>query len=88
MNRKQQIEARLAEIRGILTGDKECDVAALEKEVRDLQAEKTEIETREKRETIAKELQDGKVEGRSVEKPADEIEKPDLSEKRGKDFLL
>lgn len=87
MNRKQQIEARLLEIRGILAGDGHCDVAALEAEVRTLQAEKTELEGKEKRQKIADELNAENIESRQVEKPGEktpEATKVDESEKRGK----
>lgn len=84
MNRKNEIEKRLAEIKAMLTGDAACDVAALETEIRALQAEKTEIESREKRNSMAKELQAGIVEGRQIEKPVDTLPAPNEAEKRGK----
>jgi HK97 family phage major capsid protein len=83
MKRKQEIEARMTEIRGILAGKEECDIDALEAEVRDLQAEKAELEKREKRAAMAAELQTG-AEGRGIEKPAEKPEDLTEAEKRGK----
>lgn len=84
MNRRQEIETRLAAIKGILAGTDACDVNALETEVRDLKAELTDIETREKRQQLAAGLLAGETEGRQIEKPKDTPEGPSESEKRGK----
>lgn len=53
MNRLQQIEQRLEEIRQLLNGDSQVDMKALEKEIEDLKAEKSDIE---KRQQYAREL--------------------------------
>lgn len=47
MNRLEQIMARLTEIRSLLAGNGEVDIAALQSEVDDLNAEKTSIEARQ-----------------------------------------
>lgn len=54
MNRIQQIEARKLEIRKLLEGNDQVDLEALEKELRDLDAEKQQIE---KRQSLAKGIQ-------------------------------
>lgn len=72
MNRKQEIEKRLAEIRGILTGDAQCEVAALETEVRTLQAEKADLEAREQRQAIAAGIQAGTIPAIPVPSPGGE----------------
>ena len=71
MNRKQEIEKRLAEIRQILSSDKECDIDALEKEIKSLTEERAEIETKEKRQSMAAGIQSGDLESRKIEKPDD-----------------
>ncbi len=78
MNRKKEIEVRLAEIKGVLAGDGQCDVTALETEIRNLKAELAEIEQREKRQQIANGLQTGAITGTEVPKPGEqrEIEDP------------
>lgn len=83
MNRKQQIEQRLAEIKGILAGEGQCDVNALETEVRSLKAELVEIDAKEKRRQIAEDIQTGEVETRQIEKPTAEKTGPSEAEKRG-----
>lgn len=65
---KPEIETRLSEIGVILAGEAECDIAALETEVRTLQTEKGEIELREKRQGIAASLMAGAKEERTIEK--------------------
>ena len=65
---KPEIETRLSEIQVILAGEAECDIAALETEVRTLQTEKGEIEVREKRQGIAASLMAGAKEERTIEK--------------------
>lgn len=82
-----EIEQRKAEIRSLLEGDAEVDLEALEKELRDLDAEKTKIE---KRKAVASGIQAGTLEARTTSKlpapgePANpkESEKEDR-EKRG-----
>jgi HK97 family phage major capsid protein len=69
MSRQQQIEARLAEIRGLLTGEAEVDVNALEAEVRALQTEKTELEEKAKRAAIAAGIQTGAIQAQSIQVP-------------------
>jgi len=68
--RKNEIRKRLTEIRGILTGAEQCDVTALETEVRALQSELSDIE---RRESIARDLSTGVVAGDPVAKPAETI---------------
>ena len=82
---EKEIRARLLEIKGTLAGESACDIDALEAEVRNLQAQLTEIETRNRRTAIAAGLQDGTVEGRHIEKPKTATDKLE-SEKRGKDL--
>lgn len=84
-NRVGQIETRLAEIRETLTKG-EGNIDELEKEINDLQEERKGIEERERRQRIADGLNIGEIEGRSVEKPKEELEQPDEMEKRGKDL--
>jgi HK97 family phage major capsid protein len=73
-NRKQEIETRLGEIKGILAGTAECDVAALEAEIRTLKDEQKDIEQRERRQQIADSLQLGQVAGSIVPKPGEQRE--------------
>lgn len=70
--RKTEIETRMAEIKDLLSSNKEVDITALETEVRDLKSELAEIELREKRNKIASEIEAGKVETRKIEKPKEE----------------
>lgn len=67
-----EIEARKKEIRGLLEGTGEVDLAALEKELRELDAEKEQIEKREK---MAKDIAIGNIEVREIEKPKEKEEK-------------
>ncbi|NOK23905.1 phage major capsid protein, partial [Corallococcus carmarthensis] len=60
---------RLAEIRSLLESDQEVDVAALEAEVRSLEAEKAQIERRQQ---IASGIQSGVIAGNPIPKPAGE----------------
>lgn len=64
---KEQIVARLLEIRGILEGDQKCDVKALDTEARDLQDKLSAIEEREERQRIAGELNSGKIPIKKIE---------------------
>jgi HK97 family phage major capsid protein len=48
MNRLQEIQARMTEIRSLLEGDQQVDLAALDQELRSLQEERTQIETRQR----------------------------------------
>jgi HK97 family phage major capsid protein len=77
MNRKKEIEKRLAEIKGVLEGQEKCDVAALEAEIRDLKAELAEIEQREKRQQIAAGLNAETITGTEVPKPGEQREVED-----------
>ncbi|MDD5589469.1 MAG: phage major capsid protein [Candidatus Nanoarchaeia archaeon] len=61
-----EIEARKKEIRQLLEGNTEIDLNALEKELRDLENEKLQIE---KREMILASMGTGETEGRTIEKP-------------------
>ncbi|MFZ5352747.1 MAG: phage major capsid protein [Bacillota bacterium] len=83
MNRLQEINARLLEIRGILAGEGQCDVVALEAEVRALQSEKTELEAKEKRKAIAAGINEGTIEGRKIEDLAAQTTKNAEAEQRG-----
>lgn len=87
MKRLQEIAKRKMEIRALLEGGGEVDLDALEKELRDLDAETSAIE---KRQAMAAAINAGKVETRKVESPEEketEERKPseqELREKRGK----
>ncbi|PYI54500.1 phage major capsid protein [Paenibacillus flagellatus] len=63
MNRLKEIEARMKEIRALLEGSEPIDLDALEKEVRDLGAEKEQIE---KRKEIVDGINNGNVETRAI----------------------
>lgn len=81
MSRLQEIQTRMAEIRTALESGGECDLEALEKEIRDLDAEKITIE---KRASLLKGVAGGAVEVRTIEKPLDVIQKEaDKKEWRG-----
>lgn len=84
MDRIEEINKRLKEIRATLKDEeKDVDIEALEKEVRELQEEKAELEEKEKRQRIAKKLEDGKIKGRKIAKGKEEPPKIDEAEKRG-----
>ncbi|MBU9724130.1 MULTISPECIES: phage major capsid protein [Bacillaceae] len=85
MDRKTEIEKRMGEITELLTGDQEVNIDELETEVRSLKDELKEIEQRSKREAMAKEIQDGKTEVRTIEQPKEEIKVNEI-DKRGKDL--
>lgn len=89
MNRLQEIEARKAAIRALLESGAECDLEALDTELRELDAEKVQIEKRAK---MAAAITAGTVETRTVD-GADNPLTPDQKavekqnrEKRGKDL--
>lgn len=84
-SREKQIETRLVEIREILTKG-EGDIDELETEINDLQEERQALEEKERRQKIATSINSGEIEGRSIEKPKEELEQPDEKEKRGKDL--
>jgi HK97 family phage major capsid protein len=48
MNRLQEIQSRMTEIRSLLEGDQQVDLTALESELRALTEERTQIETRQR----------------------------------------
>lgn len=83
MDRLAQIEKRLAEIREMLTKG-EGNIDELEKEIKDLQEERKELEEKEKRQRIADSINVGEIEAREIEKPKEELPKPDEREERGK----
>ncbi len=70
-----EIEARKVEIRALLEGTETVDLDALEKELRDLDAEKTQIE---KRAQIAASINSSRIEVREIPKPGDK-DKQELS---------
>ncbi|HYH05376.1 MAG TPA: phage major capsid protein [Bacillota bacterium] len=74
--RKNEIEKRMAEIKGILSSEAECNIDELETEIRSLKAEIVEIEQREKRSKMAEKLQNNMVEARKV----DELKKDAINE--------
>lgn len=85
MDRIEEIEKRLKEIREKLTAeDADIDVDALEKEVRELQEEKEELLEKEKRQKIAEKINTGDVESRVIDEAAEEKPEIDKAEKRGK----
>ena len=84
MGRKQEIEKRLLEIKGVLSGTDQCDVTALEAEVRSLKAEMGELEAKEKRQRMAAELEAGNTEARTLDIPGGKEERgKEAAEKRG-----
>ena len=93
LKRLQEIEARKMEIRNLLGTDKNLDLDELEKELRDLQSEKENLERRQSILDKAKLIQDGESEARSIGivediiNPVGEkrINKPDI-EKRGREL--
>lgn len=69
MNRMEEINKRKAEIRALLESDKEADLDALEKELRELDAEQKNIE---KRAAVAAGIQEGTIPSAKVEAPKEE----------------
>lgn len=67
--RVQEIIARKAEIKALLEGTGEVDLDALQKELRELDEERQELE---KRNEIAKSVELGAIETRQIEKPKEE----------------
>lgn len=65
-SRLSEIEARRAEIRTLLEGTGQVDLEALDKELRELDAEKVKIE---KRKQIAESITASKIEVREIQKP-------------------
>lgn len=92
MNRLQEIQARMEEIRSQLESDEKVDLAALEKELRSLNEEKTQIEKRQQLLTEAKEINNGQAkEVRTIEtftaQPEQRNTKLEEAEKRGQALL-
>ena len=69
MNRMEEINKRKAEIRALLESDKEADLDALEKELRELDDEQAKLE---KRAAVAAGIQEGSIPSAKVEAPKDE----------------
>ena len=69
MKTLKEIMTRKAEIRSILQSDKECDIEALETELRELDEAQKQIE---KRAEIAKSITDGKIDAVEFQKPQQE----------------
>lgn len=85
MNRLQEIQKRMKEIETLLNSDEQVDIDALETEINELRSEQKEIEQREKRNKMAKDLETGKIEGRNIDKGEDgrmEFEKISFEEVR------
>ena len=87
LERLKEIESRKKEIRNILGTDKGADLDALEKELRELQSEKEQLEKRQSLLDQAKEINDGKVEARSLG-TVEDILTPKETEKRTKEVDL
>ena len=68
MNRLNEILERKKEIRSMLEGNAAVDMEALEKELRALNDEQTEIERRQQ---MANEIQTGAIESAPVDKPGE-----------------
>lgn len=83
LKRLQEIEARKQEIRNLLGTDKNADLDALEKELRELQGEKDQLEKRQALLDQAAAIQNGTEETRSLGKVNDIIS-PVKEEKRTK----
>lgn len=80
MNKRlKEIMERKAEIRSLLEGTGEVDLVVLEKELRELDAEKEQIE---KREAMAKGIAAGSIEVREIEKPKEEEKELKYEEKK------
>jgi HK97 family phage major capsid protein len=80
-----EIEARKREIRALLEGTGEVDLAALQAELRALDTEKAGIEAAEQRKAIAAGIQAGAIPGTQIAKPAEqraEVDKYDTMEYR------
>ncbi|WML38699.1 phage major capsid protein [Neobacillus sp. OS1-2] len=68
MNRLQEIQTRMTEIRTLLESDQQVDLAALDQELRDLTAERTQIETRQRLLDEARAINNGtSTETRTIE---------------------
>lgn len=82
MNKRlKEIMARKAEIRSLLEGTTEVDLVVLEKELRELDVEKEQIE---KREAMAKGISAGSIEVRELEKPKEEGKELKYEERKTK----
>jgi HK97 family phage major capsid protein len=69
--KKTEIELRMSEIGTLLSSEEEVDVDALEKEVAELRSELSEIEKRERKDKIAKDIETGKTEAIKIEEPVE-----------------
>ena len=69
MNRMEEINTRKAEIRALLDSEQDVDLDALEKELRELDAEQQKIE---KRAAVAAGIQQGTIPSAKIEAPKDE----------------
>ena len=69
MNRMEEINTRKAEIRALLDSEQDVDLDALEKELRELDAEQQNIE---KRAAVAAGIQQGTIPSAKIEAPKDE----------------
>ncbi|MDF9540358.1 phage major capsid protein [Bacillus cereus] len=92
MKTLQEILTRKSEIRSMLQGDKEVDLAALETELRDLEETQKQIETRQRLLKEAEEINNNQMpEMRTVETFNNEPQKQDVeletSEKRGQALM-
>ncbi|MDW8782003.1 phage major capsid protein [Bacillus cereus] len=92
MKTLQEILTRKSEIRSMLQGDKEVDLAALETELRDLEETQKQIETRQRLLKEAEEINNNQMpEIRTVETFNNEPQKQDVeletSEKRGQALM-
>lgn len=85
LERLKEIESRKKEIRNILGTDKGADLDALEKELRDLQSEKEQLEKRQSLLDKAKAINEGEEEVRSLGTVKDILE-PRKAEKRTKEI--
>lgn len=90
MNRLQEISNRKNEIRSLLEDEtKKVDLAALEQELRDLDQEQKEIETRQRLLSEARSINDGTTETRTIETfnaPNEQRGDQAEVEKRGQDL--
>lgn len=85
LERLQEIESRKMEIRNLLGTDKGADLDALEKELRELQSEKENLERRQALLDTAESIKNGGTEARSIGNVGDIIN-PKGEEKRTKEI--
>lgn len=82
MNRLLEIEQRKSEIRKLLESDTDLNLDDLEKELRELDAEKTKIE---KRQAIAAGITSGEIEGRTLDVTIPAAGDPKATEKEARE---